>query len=148
MAGQFRTDLAQLSAIAFDYGTHDQFAHIPLGCQALSRFLSDNGIGHRAETYDGDHFDHVRERLIAHALPFVSNALLDGSRRCRDGVLRGRGRNLRVPPPREIRRFQELERAHALLQEEHELLKKAIRFCSVERRTSSPSSRPRRTATR
>ncbi len=81
MAGQFRTNLAQLRAIAFDYGTHDQFAHIPLGCQAFSTFLSDNGIGHRAESYDGDHFDHVRERLIAHALPFVSNALLDGSRR-------------------------------------------------------------------
>jgi transposase len=66
----------------------------------------------------------------------------------RDGVLRGRGRNLRVPPAREIRRLQELERAHALLQEEHDLLRKAIRFCSVERRTSSRSSRPRRIGTR
>jgi transposase len=37
----------------------------------------------------------------------------------RDGVLRGKGRDLRVPPPREIRRLQDLERAHALLQEEH-----------------------------
>ena len=46
-----------------------------------------------------------------------------------------------VPPVREMRRLQELERAHALLQEEHELLKKVIRFCSVESRTSSRSSR-------
>ena len=30
--------------------------------------------------------------------------------------------------------------AHALLQQEHELLKKAIRFCSARKRTSSPSS--------
>ena len=41
---------------------------------------------------------------------------------------------------REIKRLQELERAHQLLQEEHELLKKAIRFCSERRRTSSRSS--------
>src|SRR5262245_30400831 len=40
---------------------------------------------------------------------------------------------------REIRRLQELEREHRLLQEEHALLKKAIRFCSARR--------PRRSAT-
>lgn len=43
---------------------------------------------------------------------------------------------------RELVRFQELERAHRLLQEEHELLKKAIRFCSERRPTSSHSSTP------
>ena len=31
----------------------------------------------------------------------------------RDGVWRGKGRDLTVPPRREIRRLQELERAHA-----------------------------------
>jgi transposase len=41
---------------------------------------------------------------------------------------------------RELVRLQELERAHRLLQEEHELLKKAIRFCSERRPTSSRSS--------
>ena len=41
---------------------------------------------------------------------------------------------------REVRRLQALERAHALLEEEHALLKKAIRFCSERRRTSSRSS--------
>jgi len=48
-----------------------------------------------------------------------------------------------VKPPkvRELKRLQALERAHALLQQEHELLKKAIRFCSARKRTSSPSSR-------
>jgi transposase len=44
------------------------------------------------------------------------------------------------PLVREIRRLQELERAHQLLQEEHALLKKAIRFCSVRRPKSSRSS--------
>ena len=41
---------------------------------------------------------------------------------------------------REIKRLQDLERAHQVLQEEHELLKKAIRFCSERRPRSSRSS--------
>ena len=46
----------------------------------------------------------------------------------------------KAPLEREIRRLQELERAHQLLQEEHALLKKAIRFCSVRKPKSSRSS--------
>ena len=42
---------------------------------------------------------------------------------------------------RELARLQQLEREYALLQEEHDLLKKAIRFCSARKATSSPSSR-------
>ena len=49
---------------------------------------------------------------------------------------------------REIRRLQDLERAHKVLQEEHELLKKAIRFCSEERQASSRSSRANAKASR
>jgi len=36
--------------------------------------------------------------------------------------------------------FQALQRAHALLQEEHALLKKLIQFTSARKPTSSPSS--------
>ena len=43
---------------------------------------------------------------------------------------------------REIARLQALEREHALLREEHELLKKAIRFCAARRPTRLPSSTP------
>ena len=59
----------------------------------------------------------------------------------RDGRLVGRVR--KAPPPakaREIAQLQALEKAHALLKEEHELLKKAIRFCSARKATRSPSS--------
>jgi len=87
-------------------------------------------------------------QAVAAALDIHPFMLSKWRKPVRDGALRGQERDLRVPPPREIRRLQELERAHALLQEEHELLKKAIRFCSVERKTASRSSRPRRTATR
>jgi transposase len=42
---------------------------------------------------------------------------------------------------REIRRLQALERAHQQLQEEHDLLKKLIRFTSARKPTSLPSSK-------
>lgn len=79
-------------------------------------------------------------QAVAAALDIHPFMLSKWRKQVRDGVLRGQGRDLTVPPLREIRRLQALERAHALLQEEHELLKKAIRFCSVERRTSLRSS--------
>lgn len=43
------------------------------------------------------------------------------------------------PSPSEMQRFAELRRKHDLLKEEHEILKKAIRFCSERRATSSRS---------
>lgn len=61
----------------------------------------------------------------------------------RDGVLRGRlPRAAAAGPSRELRQLQALERAHQRLQEEHDLLKKALRFCSGRKRRSSPSSTP------
>jgi transposase len=46
---------------------------------------------------------------------------------------------------REVERLSTLRRQYRLLQEEHELLKKAIRFCSARRQGSSPSSKGSRT---
>ena len=60
----------------------------------------------------------------------------------REGTIRGRApKPPRATPMREIARLQQLERAYAQLQEEHALLKKAIRFCSARKATSSPSSK-------
>lgn len=83
----------------------------------------------------------IEVQAVAAALDIHPFMLSKWRKQVRDGVLRGKGRDLTVPPLREIRRLQALERAHALLQEEHELLKKVIRFCSARRRTASPSSR-------
>jgi len=59
----------------------------------------------------------------------------------RDGTLTGRARPATpTGPAREIKRLQALEKAHALLQLEHDLLKKVIRFCSARKQTGSRSS--------
>lgn len=75
MAGQYRTNLARLSGIGFDYGSPDQFKHIPLGCRDFSEFLKANDISHRVEEYQGDHFNHIRERIETRLLPFFSELI-------------------------------------------------------------------------
>jgi hypothetical protein len=46
---------------------------------------------------------------------------------------------------KELKELSSLKREYALLREEHELLKKAIRFCSARGQGSLPSSRRNRT---
>ena len=83
----------------------------------------------------------IQTQDVAHALDIHPFMLSRWRKQARDGVLRGkRVAVVRLPPPREIRRLQALERAHALLQEEHALLKKAIRFWAARKLTSSRSS--------
>lgn len=83
----------------------------------------------------------MQVQAVAAALEIHPFMLSRWRKEVRDGVLRGRrGRAVKVPSAREIQRLQELERAHALLQEEHALLKKAIRFCSARKPRSSRSS--------
>jgi transposase len=83
----------------------------------------------------------LQVKTVAAALAIHPFMLSKWRKEVRDGRLRGRAR--RAPPrgpAREIAQLQALEKAHALLQEEHELLKKAIRFCSARKATRSPSS--------
>jgi transposase len=87
----------------------------------------------------------VEVQTVAEALDIHPFMLSRWRKEARDGLLRGvvgRGEAKRAPV-REVKRLQELERAYALLQEEHELLKKAIRFCSARRRSASSSSKRR-----
>jgi transposase len=81
-------------------------------------------------------------QTVAQALDIHPIMLSRWRQEVRDGVLRGRAPRIAIkaPPTRELKRLQALEREHALLQEEHELLEKAIRFCSERRRRSSRSS--------
>ena len=83
----------------------------------------------------------VQVKTVAAALEIHPFMLSKWRKDARDGRLRGKAR--KAPPrgpAREIAQLQALERKYAELQEEHELLKKAIRFCSARRATRSPSS--------
>ena len=83
----------------------------------------------------------IQVRAVAAALDIHPFMLSKWRKEVRLGRIRGPAGRITSPPVREIRRLQQLEQAHSLLREEHELLKKAIRFCSVRRPSGSRSSR-------
>jgi transposase len=84
----------------------------------------------------------IAVQAVAAALDIHPFMLSRWRKEAREGRLRGpRTGPVRPPPRRELQRLQTLEREHALLQEEHALLKKAIRFWAVRRPKRSPSSR-------
>src|SRR5262252_9384264 len=78
----------------------------------------------------------VQVQTVADALDIHPIMLSRWRKEAREGILKGRARRGIVEGrrAREIKRLQTLEREHAMLREEHELLKKAIRFCSERRR--------------
>jgi transposase len=84
-------------------------------------------------------------QVIAEALDLHPVMLSRWRQEWKEGRLRGRASEPSERPPRprvaELRRLQKLEREHKLLQEEHELLKKAIRFTSELNAQSSRSSK-------
>lgn len=87
-------------------------------------------------------------QAVAAALEIHPFLLSRWRRAVREGDLRGPTPGVEPVPAREIERLQQLEREHRLLQEEHALLKKVIRFCFARRPRSSPSSRPSAPITR
>ena len=83
----------------------------------------------------------IRVQTVAAALEIHPFMLSKWRKDVRDGRLRGRlPQTPRPGPAREIAQLQRLERQYAELQEEHDLLKKAIRFWSARKARSSPSS--------
>ncbi len=88
------------------------------------------------------HMPGVEVQTVANALDIHPFMLSRWRKEVREGVLKGRARRVDLPsrPAREIEQLQTLKREYAMLKEEHELLKKAIRFCSARRRRSSRSS--------
>src|SRR5476649_794005 len=77
----------------------------------------------------------LQVKTVAAALEIHPFMLSKWRKDVRDGLIRGRAP--KAPPPgpaREIAQLQALEKAHALLQEEHELLKKPFGSVPLERR--------------
>jgi len=83
----------------------------------------------------------VQVQDVAEALDIHPFMLSRWRKEYREGrIVSGKTVTLQTKTVAELQRLRELERAHAILQEEHALLKKAIRFCAERRRRSSPSS--------
>jgi transposase len=77
---------------------------------------------------------------VAEALDIHPFMLSRWRKEYREGRLRARaGVSPGLRQVSEIREFSKLKREYALLREEHELLKKAIRFCSERRERFLPS---------
>ena len=88
----------------------------------------------------------VLVRDVADALDVHPFMLSRWRKQARDGQLRSRTRlAVAARESWEMKQLSALKRDYALLCEEHELLKKAIRFCSARRQPSSPSSLRSRT---
>lgn len=88
------------------------------------------------------HLPGVEVQTVANALDIHPFMLSRWRKEVRDGVLKGRARRMDLPArsARELNQLQALKREHALLQAEHELLKKAIGSLPHGRRRSSRSS--------
>jgi transposase len=78
---------------------------------------------------------------VASALDIHPFMLSLWRKQLREGVIVARASKLDVETTAELRRLRELERRYKVLKEEHELLKKAIRFASGQKRKSSSSSK-------
>jgi len=88
----------------------------------------------------------VQIQDVADALDIHPFMLSRWRKEAREGLLRARVAVMpRERERREVEQLSALRRKYRLLQEEHELLKKAIRFCSARRQPSSPSSTRSRT---
>lgn len=75
LAPRFRDNLLQLRGLRFDAGSRDEFTHIPFTSGELSRVLSDLGVPHVYEEYNGDHRNRLwgqTGRMYTEVLPWFS----------------------------------------------------------------------------
>ncbi len=97
----------------------------------------------RLSSLPGVAIQDVAESLYIH--PFI---LSRWRKQVREGVIMGKSAQVDKEIAAELKELRKLKKAHARLQEEHDLLKKAIAFTSARKRTSSPSSTSTRKSTK
>jgi len=73
MIDQYVGNLRQLNAIGLDVGSKD--ASIASATQKLDDALTGYGIAHQFEIYDGNHVDHIADRIELKVVPFFSRNL-------------------------------------------------------------------------
>jgi S-formylglutathione hydrolase FrmB len=64
--------IAQLKGIFIEYGAQDNFSHIVIGANETAERLSQAGIPNTLEVYQGNHSNHVEQRISDRMLPWMS----------------------------------------------------------------------------
>jgi enterochelin esterase-like enzyme len=72
MIDQYIANLRQLKGIGLDAGNQDPIAR---ASQQLDQVLTSYGIAHQFEIYDGDHLNHIADRIETRVVPFFSRNL-------------------------------------------------------------------------
>lgn len=75
LVDKYRENLLKLRGIWLDYGTKDEFTHIPIATSELSSKLAKAGIPHTFEVFDGTHDSKAPERVGTRMLPYFSRLL-------------------------------------------------------------------------
>ncbi|MET0754363.1 MAG: alpha/beta hydrolase-fold protein [Pyrinomonadaceae bacterium] len=73
MVEKYRANLMRLRGLRFDSGYEDEFKFIPVNCRLLSSELTNNGIEHVFEEYNGDHRNRMwgrTGRLYTEVFPY------------------------------------------------------------------------------
>ena len=72
---QYKENLLKLKGIVVDYGINDENPWIPKGSEYYGEQLHAAGIPVKVESYEGNHFNQIGERIREHMLPFFSTLL-------------------------------------------------------------------------
>jgi len=88
------------------------------------------------------HLKGVLKQDVAESLDIHPFMLSRWIKEVREGKIVAKGKDVKLDTDTvsELKRLKKLEKEHQLLKIKHELLKKAIRFCSEQKQTSSASS--------
>ena len=73
MIDQYIANLRRMKAIGLDAGDKDH--SITTNTHKLDRVLTNYGIAHQFEIYDGDHLNHIADRIEQKVVPFFSQNL-------------------------------------------------------------------------
>jgi pimeloyl-ACP methyl ester carboxylesterase len=75
---QYKANLSKLKAIAIDWGTLDEYAWIPGGCEYMVGLLKAAGLAATGTPFEGGHGEKLNDRLTNHLLPFFEANLAAG----------------------------------------------------------------------
>ena len=81
MIDAYTSNTNQLMGLRFDSAFIDEFSHIPISSKAFSDALTEKGVPHTFEMYNGDHRNRLwgkQGRLFTEVLPYFSQLLENG----------------------------------------------------------------------